>query len=578
MAVPKAAAVLPKAAPVTSSSFPSVSAPSASAVKPSVQGSSIEEEIFGSDDLLNKKIGNYNIVWKIGEDEWGPVYVAVQTSMARPVAMKVLADSVLHADPTAKERFLATARAKAAVKHPAIISVYEAGEASGHIYYTYEYVDGAHLAQMQEEGQTITDALALRIAKTTAEGLSYLQHQKIPHAPVAARRIYIGKDNLPHLANPARLAGEEPHEVQSDVIELARVITSLLVNGTATDPGLRSLLAKMQTEGSEGILSWGALLQALKALEPKVIPVDVVKLTAQDQAAIRAVEETKRQQKRVLIITAASVCSCLLLLVFMVWRNFFHSNERNLNAMVHIPAGQFIYQNGDRATTGEFWIDQYEVTIGQYARFLDFLKENPTTEFDHPDQPKAKSHVPKSDADWKIYYGRARAGLPARFVPIDMNCPIFNVDWWDAYAYAKWAKKRLPTEQEWEKAARGPNGFTYPWGNQFDPHRVNSGLDYDESPNPKSKGAVDGYFWWAPVDKLKGDISGYQVMGMGGNMAEWTDSWDEKHKFPVIRGGSFHSKDAEKQTMTTSRFTTADPERIFEFLGFRCVSDQPPQK
>ncbi len=556
-------------------SFPSVTSPSATAASSSSAADFLDEEIFGSDDLLNKKIGNYNIVWKIGEDEWGPVYVAVQTSMARPVAMKVLSDSVERSDPTAKEHFLATARAKAAVKHPSIVSVYEAGEVSGHTYYTYEYVDGPHLAQMQADGQTINDPLALRIAKAAAEGLAYLQQRNIPHAPLQARRIYIGKDNLPHLANPARLPDEPQHEVQADIIELAKTITSVLPNGTATDPGLCSLLSRMMTEGTDGFLSWAALLQAIKALEPKVIPADVVKLTARDQAAIRAVEETKRQQKRMLIITAASVCSFLCLLSFFLYWKFLRSNERNLTKMIHIPAGEFVYQNGQRAATGDYWIDQYEVTIGQYARFLADLTANPTTEFDHPNQPKGKSHIPKNEETWKIYYGRARAGLPARYVPISLNSPIFNVDWWDAYAYAKWAHKRLPTEEEWEKAARGPKAFIYPWGNQFNPKNVNSGLDYDPTPNPNSKGAIDGYFWWADADAIKGDVSGYGIAGMGGNMAEWTNSWDEKNKHPVIRGGSFHSSKPEEQTKTTFRFTTAEPELSLEFIGFRCVSDTP---
>jgi formylglycine-generating enzyme required for sulfatase activity len=236
--------------------------------------------------------------------------------------------------------------------------------------------------------------------------------------------------------------------------------------------------------------------------------------------------------------------------------------------------------------------------MGEYGRFVDEWKITRTTEFDHPDQPKGKSHVPMNDTVWDTYYARAKRGLVTRYLPMDLNMPVFNVDWWDAYAYAKWAGKRLPTEQEWEKAARGTKAFIYPWGNVFDNKRANLGGDYVEQPGPNSKGTVDGFVWWGPVDKFKQDISPLGVVGMAGNLSEWTASWEEvpagsKPEHPIIRGGSFHSGwvvdpesrmghfdpvVAESSAKTTFRFAKAIPEHNFEFLGFRCVSDKPPKK
>jgi len=237
--------------------------------------------------------------------------------------------------------------------------------------------------------------------------------------------------------------------------------------------------------------------------------------------------------------------------------------------MVEIPGGNFIYQDNLRLNVPTFWIDKYEVTIGQYAQFLEVLDKTPTTEYDSPLQPKAKiSHKPKS---WDLYYKAATTTHLAGFVPIDLNCPIFLVDWYDAYAYAKWKGRRLPTEVEWEKAGRGPDGSLYPWGNTMDPKKCNSSADYDD--NPKAGGNVDGYNRWCPVNAIMADRSIYGVIGLAGNVAEWTDSWDQAAKIPVVRGGSYHSPD----NLLTRR-VFLEPYGSSEYVGFRTASSDPPKK
>ncbi|MCX6968128.1 MAG: SUMF1/EgtB/PvdO family nonheme iron enzyme [Verrucomicrobia bacterium] len=527
------------------------------------------------DPLLNTRIGNYTIIWKIGDDEWGSIYIANQTTMARPVAMEILSQDIAQKDSGAPAHFLALAQAKAAVKHPSIISVYEAGQEDGRVYYTCEYTEGSHLAEMMEKGEKLDDRMALRTIKIVAEGLAYLHKQNIPHAALQARHICIDKNQEPHLSNTAVLEGEGTGDMYADLATLSSSVVALLPGDAAAAPGLQMLLERMRQGQAGGFATWEELFKAIDELMPKVVPTDAVKITAQEQAAIRAVEKMKHEQKRSLILSVAlcflGVCAVALYLYWTLLR----STERNLSAMVKVPAGEFIFQEGQKASTGEFWIDKHEVTIGQYQRFLDALKEHPTTQYDAPDQPKAKtSHIPDNNPQqWAFWYGRAKFAKPARFVPIDLNCPIFNVDYWDAYAYAKWAGKRLPTEQEWEKAARGSDGRVYPWGNEFSPKKANLGKDYITLPGPNSKGTVDGYFWWNPVDEMKGDSSPCAALGMLGNMAEWTSTRDSKTKNPVVRGGSFHTAEAT----LLNRASTVDPNTCLEYLGFRCVSDTPPK-
>ena len=173
------------------------------------------------------------------------------------------------------------------------------------------------------------------------------------------------------------------------------------------------------------------------------------------------------------------------------------------------------------------------------------------------------------------YYTRAKQWGRYQDAFLDVNCPVFGVDWFDAYAYAKWKGRRLPSEEEWEKAARGRGGFKFPWGNEPDPKKVNSGSDFD--PDPKKGGETDGYKRWAPVDAEKGDRSPFGVMGMAGNVSEWTGSFDADpqapgKKIPVIRGGNWTNHD---YGLTRRVFPSTDLETS-DALGFRTASDVQP--
>jgi len=188
-----------------------------------------------------------------------------------------------------------------------------------------------------------------------------------------------------------------------------------------------------------------------------------------------------------------------------------------------------------------FYIGKTEVSIDDYARFV-----------------KATSRKPP--VDW--LGGKAPEGKG--------KYPVTNVSWFDASAYCKWSGGRLPTEEEWEKAARGTDGRLFPWGNEFDLKKVNTLGEYDGI---------------TPVGKFPEGASPYGALDMAGNVQEWTADWyrqypgnnfedkDYGEKFKVVRGGGWGGMGHyTMQVYVTTPFRSiAPPDGAYNDVGFRCV-------
>jgi formylglycine-generating enzyme required for sulfatase activity len=160
-------------------------------------------------------------------------------------------------------------------------------------------------------------------------------------------------------------------------------------------------------------------------------------------------------------------------------------------------------------------------------------------------------------------------------VPLTVDSPVFGVDWFDAYAYAKWKGQRLPTEQEWEIAARGDKITAHPWGNEYNNKLANTGSDYTPNPDPKAGAQNDGFKRWSPVNKPKTDESGFGVFGMAGNVSEWTETWAQDaerggEKVPVYRGGNWKTNDEKTIMRRGAKLTEFQSD---DALGFRTAED-----
>ena len=535
-----------------------------------------EENPILAGDLTGQTLGPYGLQRLLGRDADGEIFEAVQTSMRRTVTLKVLSAAAT-ADPGAAAGFFARARARAGVQHPSILAVFEAGQAGDRCYCAREFVDGDTLTDLHSQGRLLDDATALRVLRVVAEALAYLGQAKIPRAPLSAASIYVGRDGRPRVNNLAVAPGEPVSAAplaQADIQTLAGAVAGCLPDRRAGTPGLRALLGRMILDGPGGFLSWAALLQAIKPLEPKAAaPRDAGELGEQERRALETQALAKRRSARARWLSGVAFFLLLWVVGAVVYWKFFSAPPaRDFDEAVEIPAGDFIYQDGKTATLEKpVWMDKYEVTIGQYAGFLAALEKEPAlaARVDHPDQPRGKSH---RDAHWPVFYAAAKNGANYNGAPLTLNCPVFYVDWFDAHAYAQWKGRRLPTEKEWEKAARGTDGRKYPWGNDEKAIRkVNTAADF-HAEDARQKGELDGFNRWSPVDAMPGDRSPYGVMDLAGNVAEWTADFSDK-LHPIIRGGSFGSRGFEATKRTTGFLLALQSS---EQVGFRTVADNAP--
>ena len=270
-------------------------------------------------------------------------------------------------------------------------------------------------------------------------------------------------------------------------------------------------------------------------------------------------------------------------------------------AEVNVPAGPFLLgsPDADRAARADekpqlsvtldgFWIDRTEVTVGQFQTFVAASGYRTDAErgccSGNYAQPGGVVFSPDSifvnNASWLLPEGGGAPGAVA-------NRPVVQVSWNDAVGYCKWAGRRLPTEAEWEKAARGTDGWIYPWGNEFDGRRLN--YCDKNCPAPWRSNTDDTFARTGPVGVFVTGASPFDVLDMAGNAREWVnDFYDfrgyrgvptanppglESGLTRVLRGGSWI--DPADRVRAAARDSNV-PDGRDNLSGFRCAVTQLP--
>jgi len=589
---------------------------------------------------------------ELGRGGFATVYEARDVELERVVALKVLHPYYVE-DRQFVERFRQEARAAARLRHPHIVTVYEAGEAGDQLYIAMEYLPGRTLQALLEAEGALPLERALPILEQVAEALDYAHAQGVVHRDVKPGNVMVEQTAEGSCISPSESC-ISPSEVRATLTDFGLVkalaaSTALTSRGTllgspeymapeqadperagevgpAADryalgvvayqmltgrvpfpgntpatlyahehkpvppprslrPGLpqaveAALLRMLAKAPAERFPSAGAFVAQLReALLAERQAVRLGPLYAQLQAAAarqewaevlalggriqeldpayrdvaewmgRARDRLRRPSRRpplvrpawlwrvvggaavLLVIIGVAVVVVPRLIETPTW-----TRPADGMVMVYVPAGEFLMGSSDadgQAWDVEkpqhtvyldgYWIDRTEVTNAQYRKCVEAgaCREPGCWDEDNYNAP---------------------------------DQPVVCVSWDGAQAYAAWVGGRLPTEAEWEKAARGTDGRIYPWGDEFDGTRLNY-CDRNCEKDLKDTSADDSYALTAPVGRYLSGASPYGVLDMAGNVWEWVaDRYDAEYYarsparnpqgpnsggFRVIRGGAF---------------------------------------
>lgn len=474
------------------------------------------------------------------------------------------------------------------LKHPGIVEIYDFHEINkARPCIAMEYVEGPSLGEIVQKKGPIPAEEWLQRALQITLALAYAHEQGIVHGNLTPFHLLLHKSDVKitdfglslldlrplllqeDLANfyfmaPERFLSPGPAQMCNDIYSLGKTLYYLL---TGKFPHT------MYQENVPAVI-WPILHKATM-LDPKQRYPNATELQADLAKASESPltipahaqgEDLPEGVSRNRIVPLEDGATVLLPEKFIYRDGSIYSQVDN-SQMVLVPEGVFAMGSEERSTEGpvhevflsHYIIDKYPVTNGQYLRFLDYMKRSNDHSKCHPEEPHNKDHAPKGwqTPEYKKYSEQD-------------NCPVIFIDWWDAYAYSAWVGKSLPSEAQWEKAARGLDGRKYPWG---DDEVTNEHANFG---NRTGKTSAVGSF-------IKGN-SPYGCADMSGNVWEWMLDTYEKtfyHESPrenpvctlprqsrVLRGGSWN--DEIGSLRTTCRGCWIQTVR-YAYIGLRCV-------
>lgn len=494
----------------------------------------VSEEVSEEDN----RFGDYAPQELLAETETTRTWLAKQSSVGRMVLveeLKCAADG---------EAFIADVRAKAGVEHPLVGSIYEASMEEGRCHYAHELLPGETLETRAKHGEKIRAQRFVHILRRVAEANIYHESHGNATAPLDLDAIHVDNHGVIRLKNLVIAGDRLPDHSLRDVLRLGEALQPVLDQHHPGATRCLTLLAWMRGEEVAKPLKWTQIRDYCEQIEQQLTAPSAV--VAPPTAAIRP--EKKSGYVWVVAILFVAVIAGVFL--FPKKKKKRVVSAAPMPGWVAVQAGSHDTPDGMKIETGDFMLAACEVTIGDYAGFLETLdilaEEGGQSAFDHPEQPKTKtSHAPD---DWENLYRAAKVGGEWGGRGINIHSPVVGVDWWDAFAYAKWKKSYLPTQEQW-------------LGALMSGAKVPSQIPISDL---------------LPVNDETADRTTNGLLGMAGSVSEWTGEPRPSPSNPlgeplwVIIGGSYLNpgKGALTREWLEDRMTRRPD------LGFRIGKDK----
>ena len=568
------------------------------------------------------RIGKYDLQEFLGGG-MSHVYRAVDTVIGRTVAIKILTDQGC-ADQEARDRFLNEARTSARVSHENILAVYDFGEDEGKPFMVMEFLRGEDLRKAIQSGHTGDLKNKLRLSLQIARALEFIHQHGITHRDIKPENVYINSAGnvklmdfgiakaadgpqmtragfilgTPYYMAPEQVQGREVtplvdvyafgvllfelfagvKPIQGDSVE--RIFYAILhepldltpLERSGAPDGLRQLIAcATAKDPAARYQSFGDVCAAIE----KIIrgePIDAVchntrtiAVPTPDQLAAPVPQPSAIPEPQVIQHSEAprwigALAAAVIVLAAVAGWLALRSHSRakasadhaapaaasipatletDTGRMVLVPAGKFLF--GATKTPENlpaFYVDRTEVSNGSYLKFCN-----------------ATGHA-----------------VPQGFVANRPELPVVNVTIADARQFAGWAGKRLPTAQEWEKAARGTDGRIYPWGDQASAANANvdspslvAADSFADGKSPYGALQMCGNAWELIDGSITPSPQAVTIFeGILGRSIGASEPW------VTIRGGSFQRKIGESVIYDGASIPAA---YSHEDIGFRCVRD-----
>lgn len=494
----------------------------------------------------DRQLGDYRLKELIAETPISRRWLAEQVSVAR----RVLVDELRPEQAHQREAFLADVRAKAAVDHPLVGSVFEAVAEPDQCYFTHELLPGTTLDARGKAGEPLDPARLAHLLLRVSE--AHLQHEALGQAtsPMGLDNVHVDGHGVIRLDNLAIAGPRDAGQSERDIRHLGEVLRPLVADGKPGATRTLTLLGWMRGEGIETPLSWRQVRDFCGQIEQQLAePLPPASPTKPAQT--RAM--TRKKPPVAIMSVAGGLALIVILALALRMRPAPPPSPQSLSANppgpVLISGGKHPTPDGTEAELQAFRIATSEVTIGDYAGFLETLeilsRDHRHRIFDHKSQPQEKSsHLPD---DWAALLAAAKTMGTWNQHPVTLDSPVVGVDWWDASAYAEWKQARLPTQEEWFAALR-------------------SAVEAPAAIKPAG---------WIPVTSATADRSPQGISGLAGSVCEWTRSLEPNPANPlgerkwIIIGGSYLKPGSNALT----REWTDDRALRRADLGFRLVFD-----